>query len=218
MLISEKNANDYMKFPSKNIVICCDGTANEYALDIEHGLANVKEINPNDDGDMNTNVVKLFGYLKKNTPKTQVAYYDPGVGTWGGKFKKKAEQAIGIGITRNIKEAYRFLMDRYYEGDTIFLFGFSRGAYTVRSLAGFINKCGLLTRGSENLVDYAYELYTTKNNSLIAEGFKQNFSRPCQIYFIGIWDTVAALAPPLIYHAFHDATLNENVNFAYYSH
>jgi uncharacterized protein (DUF2235 family) len=206
---------ELFKYSPKKIVLCCDGTANEYALDTEVGIKKAHKKSPDEDGDMNTNVVKLFGYLEKNNPKSQIAYYDPGVGTWGPVFKKKAEQAIGWGISENIKEAYRYVMDRYYEGDEIYLFGFSRGAYTVRSLAGFINKCGLLTRGSENLVDYAFELYTTKNNNDIATGFKEIYSRPCKIYFIGVWDTVAALAPPVLYNAFHDTKLNDNVRFAY---
>src|SRR5438270_6716114 len=116
----------------KNIVICCDGTNNEF-------------------GSNNTNVVRLVQVLNRS-PKEQIIYYDPGVGTFpepgfvtriGKWFSEIMGLAFGVGLTRKIGEAYSFLMDQYEAGDTIFLFGFSRGAYTARALAGVLFQFGL---------------------------------------------------------------------------
>jgi uncharacterized protein (DUF2235 family) len=165
----------------KNIVICCDGTGNEF-------------------GPKNTNVVKLFELLVKN-PATQVAYYDPGVGTLSAPgaisapvkwFTKLLGLAFAFGLTGNIEDAYRYLMERFNEGDRVYLFGFSRGAFTVRALAGMIYKCGLLQRGSENLIPYASKMYRHGSKKL-AEGFKRAFSRECPVHFIGVWDTVKSV-------------------------
>ncbi len=118
---------------SKNIIICCDGTNNEFKERI-------------------SNVVKLYQAIEKNKPKEQIAFYDPGVGTLDLKY---FGLALGSGITENLQDAYKYLMDNYEKDDRVYLFGFSRGAFTVRSLAGLIYKCGLLTKGSDNLIKYA---------------------------------------------------------------
>ncbi len=122
-----------------NIVICCDGTGNEY-------------------GKNNTNVVNLFSLVKST--EDQKSFYDPGVGTGGweyeeesGLLRAKSDQATGYGLQNNVLDAYRYLMEHYQEGDKLFLFGFSRGAFTVRSLGGMLNKCGLLEKGADNLVE-----------------------------------------------------------------
>ena len=165
----------------KNIVICCDGTGNEF-------------------GPENTNVVKLFELLTKD-PLTQVAYYDPGVGTLSAPgvisapaklFTKLLGLAFAFGLTANIEDAYRYLMERYQEGDRIYLFGFSRGAFTVRALAGMLYKCGLLQRGSENLIPYASKMYRHGSRDLAVQ-FKHAFSRDCPVHFIGVWDTVKSV-------------------------
>ena len=118
----------------KNIVICCDGTGNEY-------------------GRNNTNVVKLYASIVRD--EEQVAFYDPGVGTFsflgrtlGRQVGMLLGKAFGAGLQQNIEDTYRYLMDRFQPGDKVFLFGFSRGAYTVRSLAGMLHRCGLLQRGA----------------------------------------------------------------------
>ncbi|MCG8579294.1 MAG: DUF2235 domain-containing protein [Bacteroidales bacterium] len=170
---------------SKNIIICCDGTGNSY-------------------GENNTNVVKLFEIIDR---KIQCAYYDPGVGTLSSslfssyiykKYKKIIGLASGYGITKNIEEAYLFLMNNYKEGDKVFLFGFSRGAFTVRALAGMLGKVGLLERGRNNLISYASKMYRTQKNESIAHEFKSTFSRVCKVHFIGVWDTVKSVGiiPP----------------------
>src|SRR5215471_21517958 len=133
---------------AKNIVICCDGTGNEF-------------------GNRNSNVVKLCQALVQDD--TQVVYYHPGVGTMGSPNARTAGEskvdvirglAFGYGLTANISDAYRFLMQHYKEGpsdetsDRIFLFGFSRGAYTARALGGLLFMYGLLRAGNEGLIPY----------------------------------------------------------------
>ncbi|MDZ7809356.1 MAG: DUF2235 domain-containing protein [Arhodomonas sp.] len=126
----------------RNLVFCCDGTANEY-------------------GTVNTNVVHLYRRLA-NHPDTQINCYEPGVGTFsplgvmdGGKVGIVLGKLFGHGLTENIENGYRFLMRHYREGDRVFLFGFSRGAYAVRALSGMLEKCGLLDLEQDNLIRYA---------------------------------------------------------------
>lgn len=108
----------------KNVVVCCDGTGNQFR------------------DDENSNVVKLYTCLAVD--REQHAYYHPGVGTMGDPRRtswlgKKTSMirglAFGYGFRDNLADAYKFLMDNYETGDRIYLFGFSRGAYTVRALA-----------------------------------------------------------------------------------
>lgn len=188
----------------KNIVICCDGTGNEY-------------------GENNTNVVKLFSLIGKDTKK-QIAYYDPGVGTFSapGAWTKVAKAytkilglAFSYGITKNIEDAYEYLMDKYEEGDNVYLFGFSRGAYTVRALAGMLYKCGLLQKGSNNLIPYASRMYR-KGKPDVAAGFKKTFSRKCKPHFIGVWDTVKSVGL-FIPRKFPNAKLNPDVANGYHA-
>lgn len=166
----------------KNIVICCDGTGNDF-------------------GDKNSNVVKLFSVLEKNTER-QLVYYDPGVGTPSTydafnpitkKLKYAFGAAFGYGLSEKIINAYKFLMKHYEAGDRLYFFGFSRGAYCIRALAGLINTCGLLHANSENLVPEAMRLYHDRSKKDIATAFKKTFSRPCPIHFVGPWDTVSSV-------------------------
>ena len=186
----------------KNIAICCDGTGNEF-------------------GQNNTNVVET--YLALDQDERQIAYYDPGVGTGGweyneerGQLRAMGDQATGHGLQKNVEDAYRFLANHYQEGDHVYLFGFSRGAFTARSLAGMIFKCGLLRAGQDNLIEYASKIYNTENNEGVASGFLEAFGRRCPIRCIGVWDTVESL----VMNAgkrFHDATLNPEVSFGYHA-
>ncbi len=167
---------------SKNIVVCCDGTGNQY-------------------GDHNTNVVDLYAVLKRNA-SDQVAFYDPGVGTFSvhpaltsiaRAFMRMLGLAFGLGITKNILDAYRYIMQTYEEGDRIFIFGFSRGAYTARAVAAMIHKCGLLHRANENLLPYASQMFRRERNPKIYKGFKVTFCRPSKVHFLGLWDTVTSV-------------------------
>ena len=166
----------------KNIVICCDGTTNRYESDAK-----------------NTNVVRLYERLGKDGEQ-QISYYDPGVGTQSARrtgVGRRAQNALasvfGYKVKRNVLEAYRYLMDSYEPGDRVFLFGYSRGAHTVRVLAGMLHKCGLLTKGSVNLIPDMARTYYAQGNDKRACGFKATFSRECKPYFIGVWDTVASV-------------------------
>jgi uncharacterized protein (DUF2235 family) len=168
----------------KNVVVCLDGTGNQFN---QH----------------NTNVVKLFRVLQRD-PATQVAYYDPGVGTLADpEFKtpvaKKVDKALGLafgsGLSTNIKEAYSFLMDSYEDGDRLFLFGFSRGAYTARALAGLIHCCGLLEQRCQNLIPYAMKLFNAadKVDFQVLARFRSTYARKydVRVNFLGLWDTVS---------------------------
>ncbi len=167
----------------KNIVVCCDGTGNQY-------------------GSANSNVVKLYWTLSEQDKQT--AYYHPGVGTMGarnaltvvGKWWTKVRGlAFGYGFSDNIADVYSFLMAEFNPGDRVFLFGFSRGAYTARAVCGLLQMCGLLTPGNEALIPYALRLYKSNDPCKfeIAAGFKTTFSVSCTPYFVGLWDTVSSV-------------------------
>ena len=184
----------------KNIVICCDGTGAEY-------------------GRRNSNVVKLYQRVVRDSG--QVTFYDPGVGTFsflGRNLGRRAGimlgRAFGAGMQLNIEDAYRYLMERYRTGDRVFLFGFSRGAFTVRALAGMLHKCGLLQRGSNNLIPYASGIYNRRGNDDVAAGFKETYCHECKPHCIGVWDTVGSMGW-FWGRKFFDATLNEDVAYGY---
>ena len=186
---------------AKNIVICCDGTGNEYSAD-------------------KTNVVRVCEIAAVGD--SQIVFYDPGVGTGGweydealGQLKAKNDLATGSGLQKNVEDSYRYLMQTHRPGDAVYLFGFSRGAFTVRSLAGMLHRCGLLRPDLHNLVEHASKIYNRADDNLDA-GFKAAFSRPCPVHFIGVWDTVESL----VMNAgkkFHDTRLNREVAHAYHA-
>ena len=186
----------------KNIVICCDGTGNEF-------------------GRNNTNVVLTYMLAEKD--EKQVVYYDPGVGTGGweyeeesGGLRAKGDQATGRGLQKNVEDAYRYLMATFRPDDRIYLFGFSRGAFTVRSLAGMLHKCGLLRSDAANFVEYAGKIYNSTNVDGMASEFRAEFGRPCPVHFVGVWDTVESLVMNAR-KRFHDATLNPEVSNGFHA-
>ena len=165
----------------KNIVVCCDGTNAKYDAEEE-----------------NTNVVRLFERLGKDGAR-QISFYDPGVGTYSplrsapGRWMEKMNMAAsGAGLQTNVEEAYMYLMDNYELGDKVYLFGYSRGAHTARTLAGMLHRCGLLTKGSNNLIPYATKMYREEDDTIAAR-FKGSFSRECKPHFIGVGDTVVSV-------------------------
>jgi uncharacterized protein (DUF2235 family) len=180
---------------SKNIIICCDGTGNEPSA-------------------QNSNVVKLYSLIEKN-PETQVTFYDPGIGTFGIKPYALYSEITGLGLSENIRQAYGFLMSHYKNGDKVFLFGFSRGAYTVRCLAGLLKKIGLLHKGNFNLLNHGINQYFDQENDLLTDEFKLNFSRECNVHFVGVWDTVSAFIPVPPSHKFKNKKLNIKIPFGY---
>lgn len=165
----------------KNIIICCDGTGNDFGLE-------------------NSNIVKLFSCLKKEDAE-QIVYYDPGVGTPSTynsfnpltrKLKYVFGAAFGYGLSDNIMQAYKFLMQNYNEGDDISLFGFSRGAYTVRAIAGLVHTCGLMHNHNENLLPEIMRIYDDRTSN-VNEAFKATFGRSVEIHFLGLFDTVSSV-------------------------
>ena len=165
----------------RTIVVCLDGTGDKF------------------DGD-NSNVVHFVSCLKKHTFAQQVTYYQSGIGTYneGGLtngFKAGMDMAVGTGLGVHVRDAYKFLMQNYHDGDRICLFGFSRGAYTVRCLAGMLHKVGLLPAGNVSQIHFAYEYYkdeTPEGWKMSAE-FKNTFCTDVNVYFVGVWDSVASV-------------------------
>jgi uncharacterized protein (DUF2235 family) len=174
----------------KRIVVCCDGTGNSF----DHYWTA-------------SNVVKLYSCLAASDK--QLSYYYPGVGTMGApnsrgsidrEWSRIKGLAFGSGLLSNVGDAYRFLMETYVDGDEIFLFGFSRGAFTVRVLASLIHIFGLLRAGNQGAIPYILNLYSqclrqeTQEPISPDEPFKWQFSHTCdvRIKFCGIWDTVSS--------------------------
>jgi len=178
----------------KNIVIFSDGTGQEGG----EGY--------------NTNVYKLFSMVEDRT-KEQIAFYDPGLGT---DWHKLTGSLFGAGIEENILQCYQFISDHYQWMDRIFLFGFSRGAATVRSLSGFISMFGILPHSRPELVKKAWRIYQDPKGrkTKIKEFLKKNPTTWSNIEFIGVWDTVAALMPSKSYL---DLKLGERVQYAYHA-
>lgn len=108
-------------------------------------------------------------------------------------------------------------MDTYEDGDSVYLFGFSRGAFTVRALSGMLDKCGLLTTGSENLIPYAAKLYNGRNNGETTAFFKEHFSRSCTPHLIGVFDTVSSLGLLYSHLRFFDQKLTSGVTHGYHA-
>lgn len=189
----------------KNIVVFSDGTGQEGG----EGA--------------NTNVYKLFNMVLDRTPD-QIAFYDRGLGTG---WRKITGKAAGAGISQNIMECYEFVFENYSAGDEIFLFGFSRGATTVRSLSGFIHHFGVLPKSRRELIKQAYKIYKIgdrKKREREAEEFVgRHHTMWCKVKFLGVWDTVAALGVPIkaidvlvdkipiFEHKYHDLRLSKSV-------
>jgi uncharacterized protein (DUF2235 family) len=149
-----------------------------------------------------TNVLRMTRAVKPQTEAAkQVAFYDWGVGT---DRKKLMGGISGVGIDKNIMDCSRFIVHNYDPGDQLFFFGFSRGAYTVRSLAGFIRNCGLLQRPHANKIGDAFRLYRKRTkasgpNESEARSFRRKYAVAdiTPIEFVGAWDTVGALGIPV---------------------
>ena len=190
---------------NKNIILCSDGTGNTAVKG------------------RGTNVFKLFEAIDLTEYRTnpalpaQLAFYDDGVGTQGIAPIKVLGGATGLGLAHNVKKLYRELSRVYDPGDAIFLFGFSRGAFTVRTLAGMAGKCGVLKGGEfkrsrdlREAVDAAYAKYRWNYKSHLTDWFASRIhtAQPpppidpnmvhaeVPIRFIGVWDTVDAVGMP----------------------
>lgn len=201
------------------LVVCCDGTWNTPEQE-DNGLPSA------------TNVVKLHGAIAEGRfdgVTQDRPYYRSGVGSTGTLWQRLKGGALGVGLDDDVKSAYRWLCDNYSEGDEIFLFGFSRGAFTVRSLAGLIGRCKLLKFVPEDgekrrwtQVDNAYNAYRKKSATTWETDFPRNMQ--VKIRFLGVWDTVGSLGIPdeLLLNflnkrgsvMFHDTGLGRDVEIA----
>jgi uncharacterized protein (DUF2235 family) len=187
---------------SKRIIFCADGTWDSA---------------PND-----TNVYKLF----KAIPITsaQVAFYDDGVGSDGTPLEKLIGGAFGDGLFQKIKDGYTKIAHVYEQDDEIFIFGFSRGAFTARSLAGMIAICGLPTGlFDDNLVNTAFQAYRNKAQRAALLATLNNYNLfNAKIKMVGVWDTVGSLGIPALFgnvdpilYGFLDTSLHPDVLNAY---
>lgn len=172
-----------------------------------------------------TNVYRLSRLLQDyDGSMRQRFYYSPGVGT--SKWERFRGGTFGYGLSRNLLDGYDWLARRYCEGDEIWVFGFSRGAYTARSLVGLIRKCGLLHVVTPALLDKAEKLYRDKKahpDGEACRAFRDSYSLEPRIHFIGVWDTVGALGIPgtmlseLGKYSWHDTELSSIVDHAYHA-
>lgn len=174
-----RNGGEYER-KNRSIIICLDGTGDQF-------------------DDDNSNIVHLVSCLKKADP-TQLTYYQSGIGTYDGGgmtngVNAALDMAVGSGLGVHVRDAYKFLMQNYHQGDKISLFGFSRGAYTARCLAGMVHKVGVLPAHNVAQIPFAYRYY--KDDSVkgwkMSEDFKRTFCKDVNIHFIGVFDSVASV-------------------------
>lgn len=220
--------------PTKNLIVLCDGTWQDLNQPFP------------------TNVVRLLEAIAPQTlgGNDQIVYYDEGIGTQQVSIKpgpidkliKIAGGAFGLGIDHRILKCYRFLCLNYRPGDNIYVFGFSRGAYTVRSLVGLIYNCGLLRSEQVRMIPQAYSIYRQPNSDKESApsgsksvAFRDKYAiadmpdgRP-RIQFMGLWDTVKALGIPDILllrqlskyvnekYEFHDHKLSPIIDAAFHA-
>lgn len=202
----------------RNLVLFFDGTTNEFKKDL-------------------SNVLKLYNLVSRDSD--QITYYHPGLGTsgtvdrlfWFGKFvrciKSGLQSMFGYGVMYNIAKGYEFIMQNYQVGDKIFLFGYSRGAYTARGLAAMIYRFGLLEKDNISMIPYVTELFRDyeKSKDLVSD-FKKMFGREVPIHFVGVWDTVSSVGAtwspfslpstsknPAIQNAVHAVSLDERRSY-----
>ncbi|GAA6035634.1 hypothetical protein JCM8097_004939 [Rhodosporidiobolus ruineniae] len=179
------------KRSGRNLVLFFDGTGNSFNERV-------------------TNVSTLYSFASKDTTD-QLCYYQTGIGTristsdspWPFRLVDWAEGWLDYGIAwslgTHVQKGYQFLMNYYQPGDSIFLFGFSRGAYTARALAGMLQQVGLLFAGNEETLPLAYSIYKNsgeQHNSkreAQAQDFKRIYSRPVEVEFVGVFDTVSSV-------------------------
>ncbi|KDN34066.1 hypothetical protein RSAG8_12854, partial [Rhizoctonia solani AG-8 WAC10335] len=201
VLIPEFWQNIFTISSQRTLVLCFDGTSNHFS-------------------DKNTNVVKLVELLKKDDPSRQMVYYQTGVGTYsspgmmtsaGLTIASKLDEAVAWYLYQHVIDGYRYLMETYRVGDRIALFGFSRGAFTARALAGMLHCVGLFDLPAAS--PFAYEVYKNANDHMDAplasvtstsadkakaknvdpDDFKRTFCVPITIDYVGVWDTVASV-------------------------
>jgi hypothetical protein len=173
---------------SRRLIVCCDGTWDTA------DQAKAGQPNP-------TNVTKLALCIapEDSAGVRQRVYYHSGVGT--SRRERLSGGAFGVGLGRNVFDAYRFLIDNYEPGDDLFFFGFSRGAFTARSLAGLVRNCGILLGKNADRINQAWALYRSSAempSGVASTLFRRAYAHEPRIHFIGVWDTVGALGVPVL--------------------
>ncbi|KAF7307637.1 Zn(2)-C6 fungal-type domain-containing protein [Mycena indigotica] len=169
----------------RTLVLCFDGTGDQF-------------------DDDNSNVVNFFSLLKKDDPSKQLVYYQSGIGTynipqvarpWMAKLHRAVDAMLGSHLNSHVMAGYEFLMQNYEHGDKICMFGFSRGAYTARALAGMLHKIGLLPKCNHQQVPFAYNMYSRDDEEgwKQSTAFKKSFCIDVDIEFLGVWDTVSSV-------------------------
>ena len=196
----------------KRLVVCCDGTWN---FADQRSPTNV------------TKVALAVGPTDAQGMEQRV-FYHHGVGTH--RWDRIRGGAFGMGLSRGVRDAYRFLVQNYDPGDELFFFGFSRGAFTARSTVGLVRNAGILRRENIGLIDKAYALYRSRKDTHRPRGresilFRRAYSNEPRIRFVGVWDTVGAygipVGPSRFIHLvnkrweFHDTDLSRIVHAAY---
>ncbi|HJU43818.1 MAG TPA: DUF2235 domain-containing protein [Vicinamibacterales bacterium] len=204
----------------KRIVICADGTWNER-----------DQINEDTGRPRPTNVTKVARAVRSRAANgiDQIVFYLDGIGT-RGPLDKVSGGAFGHGMERNIRELYRAIVYNHEPNDELFFFGFSRGAFTVRTLAGFMRKVGMIEKEGDYYVPEIYACYekgATEGSVEWTKAFHNVKSRgPCPpIKFIGVWDTVGALGAPGFLgqfinpakYKYHDVSLGPEIQNAYHA-
>jgi len=192
----------------KTLIVCCDGTWNS----------------PDQKGGP-TNVTKIARAIcpENDRGEAQVVYYDEGVGT-GNWFDRFLGGAVGIGLARNVQQAYRFLCLNYRPDDRIVLIGFSRGAFTVRSLAGLVGLAGLLRKGDLDKMPAIWSFYRTPPEERDDGQIDQRWiARKPDIDLMVVWDTVGAMGIPgglfrwvgRTRYKFHNVQISPKIRRAY---
>jgi len=196
----------------KRIVICADGTWNRPEKNLKKDVA--------------SNVLKFARAIKPVAVDgvAQQVFYDWGVGSY---YDAAVGGVTGRGLQKNIMDDYRYIVQNYEDGDEIYLYGFSRGAYTVRALCGLINNCGIVKRAEASLLQQAFDNYKKSSSTWAPRGAKSIAFRKAhshtlkQVHFVGVWDTVGAMGIPISFlglfedkDEFYDTKIGSNVSIA----
>ncbi|KAG6907236.1 hypothetical protein DXG01_009811 [Tephrocybe rancida] len=173
------------EYPHRTLVVCFDGTGDQFDAD-------------------NLNIVQLVSLLKKNDRNKQMVYYRAGIGTYispkvakplTAKLSKTLDEILVWNLDAHVMSGFEFLMQNYLDGNKICIFRLSRGAYTARSLAGMLHKVGLLPADNHQQVPFTCKMYTRADDIgwEQSNAFKLAFSSPVAIEFLGVWDTVDSI-------------------------
>ncbi|KAF8630035.1 hypothetical protein AX15_003145 [Amanita polypyramis BW_CC] len=163
------------------LVLCFDGTSNKFENE--------------------SNVARFYKALRKDCRDKQIGYYQPGIGTHEDRsfiithtmrtLQSAFDSALALYLEDHVKDGYQFIVQNYRPGDKIYLFGFSRGAYTARVVAGMLYMVGVLRKEYIQLLDAAFDAYCSSHK--VCQQFKKSISASVDIEFVGVWDTVSSV-------------------------